>query len=329
MKRALVSGITGQDGSYLAELLLEKGYEVHGLVRRVSVGNTWRIDHILDRLVLHDGDLTERSAVARLIKKSEPDFVFNLAAMSFVKTSFEIPEYTFETNALAVVRLLEEIRNSGRPIRFYQASTSEMFGISPPPQNEQTPFYPRSPYGCAKAFAHWFCVNMRESYDMHISCGILHNHESPRRGEEFVTRKIARAAARIALGLEKEVRLGNVDARRDWGHAKDFVEAMYLMVQQDKPDDYVVATGETHSVAEFSDAAFTHVGLDWKEFVKTDPRYFRPAEVHDLCGDASKARRVLGWTPKTTFKQLVIEMVDAELAALKDAGRRSMTVTAA
>ena len=231
MTRALISGISGQDGSYLAELLLENGYEVHGLVRRVSVGNTWRIDRIKERLVLHDGDITERASLTRILRKCEPDIIFNLAAMSFVKSSFEIPEYTGEANGLAVVQLLEEVRNSGRPVRLYQASTSEMFGSSPPPQNELTPFHPRSPYGCAKAYAHWSCVNMRESYGMHVSCGILHNHESPRRGEEFVTRKIARGAARISLGLDRELRLGNVEARRDWGHARDFVEAMLLMVR--------------------------------------------------------------------------------------------------
>lgn len=313
MKRALITGITGQDGSYLAELLLAKGYEVHGLVRRVSTGGTWRLDPILDRLILHDGDLVERGSVARLFKKSKPDEVYNLAAQSFVKASFEVPEYTGEVDGLAVIRILEEVRNSSYPIRFYQASTSEMFGSSPPPQNESTRFHPRSPYGNAKCFAHWSCVNYRESYGLHVSCGILFNHESERRGEEFVTRKIAKGAARIKRGLQSKLTLGNIDAQRDWGHAKDYVQAMYLMVQQDKADDYVVATGKTRSIREFLDVAFACVGLDWHEYVDTDKDLLRPAEVHALRGDASKAEKVLGWSPTVSFDAMVKEMVDAEM----------------
>lgn len=314
-RRALVTGITGQDGSYLAELLLEKGYEVHGLVRRVSSGSTWRIDSIKDRLILHDGDLLEPGAITRVFERVEPDEVYNLAAMSFVGASFEVPEYTCEVDGMSVIRLLEEIRNSSRPsTRMYQASTSEMFGSSLPPQNESTPFHPRSPYGCAKAFAHHVCVNYREAYGMHVSCGILFNHESERRSTEFVTRKIARGAARIAKGLDTKLVLGNLDARRDWGHAKDYVGAMWRMLQQDKPDDYVIATGETRSVIAFAKAAFGLVGLDWEKYIETDPKYARPADVHDLRGDSSHAREVFGWVPTITFEQLVREMVDAEIA---------------
>jgi GDPmannose 4,6-dehydratase len=313
MRRALITGITGQDGSYLAELLLAKGYEVHGLVRRVSTGGMWRIEHMKDRLILHDGDLVERGSIARLFKKSQPDLVFNLAAQSFVGASFEVPEYTGDVDGLAVVRLLEEVRNSERPIRFYHASTSEMFGSTPPPQDETTRFHPRSPYGNAKCFAHWSCVNYREAYNLHVSCGILFNHESERRGEEFVTRKIAKGAARIKLGLQKNLVLGNLGAQRDWGHAKDYVDAMYLMLQQETPGDYVIATGETRSIREFLDAAFACVDLDWGKYVEIDPRFLRPSEVHALRGDASKARDVLGWRPTISFREMVKEMVDAEL----------------
>jgi GDPmannose 4,6-dehydratase len=317
MKKALITGITGQDGSYLAELLLEKGYEVHGLVRRVSTGGTWRIDHIKDKLVLHDGDLVERGSIARLFKRSRPDCVFNLAAQSFVGASFEVPEYTGDIDGLAVVRLLEEVRNADWPIRFYQASSSEMFGLTPPPQNEMTRFHPRSPYGVAKCAAHWTCVNYRESYKLHISCGILFNHESGRRGEEFVTRKIAKGAARIKLGLDHKLVLGNLEAKRDWGHAKDYVEAMLLMVEQEKPDDYVISTGRTRSIREFLDAAFSCLGLSWDAYVEIDPKFYRPAEVHALCGDASKAKDVLGWRPTISFEAMVKEMVDAELVRAK------------
>ncbi len=317
MKRALITGITGQDGSYLAELLLGKGYEVHGLVRRVSTGGTWRIDPFKDRLVLHEGDLLERGSISRLLKLSEPDELYNLAAMSFVHASFQVPEYTGEADALAVTRLLEAIRDSGRSVRFYQASTSEMFGLSAPPQNELTRLHPRSPYAVAKCYGHHITVNYRESYGMHASCGILFNHESPRRGEEFVTRKIARGAARIHLGLDNELRLGNLDAKRDWGHAREYVEAMWLMLQQEEPGDYVIATGQTHSISTFAQAAFSHLGLDWHDHVKTDPRFLRPAEVFDLCGDASRAYARLGWKPTVTFDQLVSEMVDAEVERAK------------
>jgi GDPmannose 4,6-dehydratase len=319
-KRALITGITGQDGSFLAELLLEKGYEVHGLVRRVSSGGTWRIDPIKDRLILHDGDLVERGSITRLFKKSQPDLVFNLAAQSFVSASFETTEYTADVDGLAVVRLLEEVRNSERPIRFYQASTSECFGSAKPPQSETTRFQPRSPYGAAKCFAHWSCVNAREAFGLHVSCGILFNHESARRGEEFVTRKIARGAARIKLGLQDKLTLGNLDAQRDWGHAKEYVEAMYLMLQQDKPDDYVVATGETRSIRQFLDVAFGCVQLDWHDHVVVDPSFHRPAEVHALCGDATKARTVLGWRPTIRFEAMVEEMVVAELARAEMVG---------
>jgi GDPmannose 4,6-dehydratase len=313
MKRALITGITGQDGSYLAEILLADGYEVHGLVRRVSTGGTWRIDHIKDQLILHDGDLVERGSITRLFKKSQPDLVFNLAAQSFVAASFEVPEYTGDVDGLAVLRLLEEIRNSDRPIRFYHASTSEMFGSSPPPQDEGTRLQPRSPYGAAKCFAHHSVVNYREAYGLHASCGILFNHESSRRGEEFVTRKIARGAARIKLGLQQKLVLGNLDAQRDWGHAKDYVAAMVLMLQQEMADDYVIATGETRSIRQFLDAAFTCVGLDWSGHVDVDKNLYRPAEVHALRGDATKAREKLGWRPTISFDALVKEMVDAEL----------------
>ena len=311
MKRALITGITGQDGSYLAELLLDMGYEVHGLIRRVSSGGTWRIDHLLPRLVLHDGDLLERGSLRRVLDRAKPDEIYNLAAQSFVGASFEVPEYTADADGVAVLRLLEEIRD--KPVRMYQASTSEMFGSTPAPQNEETSFHPRSPYGSAKLFAHASCVNYREAYGLHVSCGILFNHESARRGPEFVTRKIARGAARIKLGLDTELRLGNLDAKRDWGHARDCVKAMHAMLQQDIADDYVIATGRTRTVRDFLDVAFGRVGIDWHAHVVVDPKFFRPAEVNVLCGDASKAARVLGWAPTTSFEALVEEMVEAEL----------------
>jgi GDPmannose 4,6-dehydratase len=317
MRRALITGITGQDGSFLAELLLDKGYEVHGLVRRSSAGNTWRIDGIKDRLILHDGDMMERGAVTRLLRKSEPDEIYNLAGQSYVQASFETPEYTSEVCGLAVTRLLEEIRNSRRPIRMYQASSSEMFGVSPPPQSEQTRFYPRSPYGCAKAYAHYVCVNAREAYGLHVSCGILFNHESSRRGEEFLSRKVARGVARISLGLDHELHLGNLDAIRDWGYAGDYVKAMWQMLQQDRPGDYVIATGKTHSVRELVDLAFGVTNLDWEKYVKTDSRFYRPTEVFDLRGDASLAREHFGWAPTVTFEELVHGMVETEIVRAK------------
>lgn len=314
MKKALITGITGQDGSYLSELLLEKGYEVHGIIRRSSSFNTGRIDHIFDRLTLHHGDLSDSSSVARLLHKIAPDEIYHLGAQSHVRVSFDTPEYTADVTGLATVRLLEAIRESGAKPRFYQASSSEMFGkVQEVPQRETTPFYPRSPYGCAKVFAYWTTVNYRESYGIHASNGILFNHESPRRGETFVTRKIVRAAKRIRFRCQDRLRLGNVDAKRDWGYAKEYVEAMWLMLQQEKPDDYVIATGETHSVREFLEEAFGYLGLDdWHKYVVIDPKYFRPAEVELLIGDPSKAERQLGWKPKTTFKQLVRLMIDAE-----------------
>jgi GDPmannose 4,6-dehydratase len=324
VKKALITGITGQDGSYLAELLLEKGYEVHGIVRRSSSFNTGRIDHIYDdphtpgtRLFLHYGDLNDASSLNLLLKKLRPDEIYNLAAQSHVRVSFDVPEYTGEVTGLGAVRLLEAIRELGlTDTRVYQASSSEMFGASPPPQNEKTPFYPRSPYGCAKVYAYWIGVNYREAYGLHITNGILFNHESPRRGETFVTRKVTRAASRIKLGLQKKLFLGNLDAKRDWGYAKDFVEAMWVMLQQPKSDDYVVATGESHSVRELCELAFSHVGLDYREFVEIDPRYYRPTEVDFLWGDPSKAAKQLGWKPRTTFKELVRIMMasDIELA---------------
>ena len=324
MKKALITGITGQDGSYLAELLLEKGYEVHGIIRRASTFNTGRIDHLYQdphinesRLFLHYGDISDSTNLVRIISKVQPDEVYNLAAQSHVRVSFDIPEYTGDVTALSTVRLLEAIRDTGLETRFYQASSSEMFGrVVEVPQTETTPFYPRSPYGCAKLYAHWITVNYRESYGQFACSGILFNHESPRRGETFVTRKIARAAARIAAGLQDDIYLGNLDAKRDWGYAKEYVEAMWLMLQQDEPDDFVIATGETHSVKEFLDVAFTHVGLDWDRYVKIDPRYYRPAEVDLLIGDASRAEQALGWKPRTTFRELVGMMVDAEMESI-------------
>lgn len=312
--KALITGICGQDGSYLAELLLEKGHEVHGIIRRSSSFNTGRIDHIFDRLHLHHGDLTDASSIARLLHKVAPDEIYHLGAQSHVRVSFDTPEYTGDVTGLGTVRLLEAIHESGARPRFYQASSSEMFGkVRETPQTEKTPFYPRSPYGCAKVFAYWTTVNYRESYGIHASNGILFNHESPRRGETFVTRKIVRAAKRIKAGKQNTLRLGNVDAKRDWGYAKEYVEAMWLMLQQDKPDDYVIATGETHSVREFLEETFDYLGLDdWHNYVEIDPKYFRPTEVDLLLGDPAKAKRQLGWEPKTTFKQLVRLMIDEE-----------------
>ncbi|MGB8932424.1 MAG: GDP-mannose 4,6-dehydratase [Anaeromyxobacteraceae bacterium] len=324
MKKALITGITGQDGSYLAELLLEKGYEVHGIIRRSSSFNTMRIDHIYQdphtpdcRLFLHYGDLNDASSLNYLLKKLRPDEIYNLGAQSHVKVSFDVPEYTGEVTGLGATRLLEAARELDLDTRIYQASSSEMFGASPPPQSERTVFYPRSPYGAAKVYAYWMGVNYREAYGMHVSNGILFNHESPRRGETFVTRKVTRAASRIKLGLQQKLYLGNLEAKRDWGYAKDFVEAMWLMLQQPKGDDYVVATGEAHSVRELCEAAFGHVGLDYREFVEIDPRYFRPTEVDYLLGDPSKAAKQLGWKVRTSFKELVKLMMDAdvELAA--------------
>jgi GDPmannose 4,6-dehydratase len=314
-KRAFITGITGQDGSYLAELLLEKGYDVHGLVRRSSSFNTWRIDHIRDRIALHYGDLVDQYSLVRTLQKLRPDEVYNLAAQSHVKVSFEMPEYTADVTAVGVLRLLDAVREAGLETRVYQAGSSEMFGlVQETPQTEKTPFHPRSPYGCAKVFGHWVAVNYREGYGMHVSNGILFNHESPRRGENFVTRKITLGLAAIKRGDMKELRLGNLDAKRDWGFARDYVEAMWLMLQQPKPDDYVIATGETHSVREFLEEAFSYVGLQWQDYVKVDEKYFRPAEVDLLLGEPSKAKRVLGWRPRVTFKELVRLMVDADMA---------------
>jgi GDPmannose 4,6-dehydratase len=313
-RRALISGITGQDGSYLAELLLEKGYDVHGLVRRSSSFNTWRIDHIRERIGLHYGDLVDQNSLVRTLEAVEPDEVYNLAAQSHVKVSFEMPEYTSDVTAQGVLRVLDAVRELGLKTRVYQAGSSEMFGlVQETPQTERTPFHPRSPYGVSKVFGHWIAVNYREGYGMHVSNGILFNHEGPRRGENFVTRKITMGVASIKKGLSRELRLGNLEARRDWGYAKDYVEAMWLMLQQDTPDDYVIASGETHSVREFLEEAFSYAGLDWREHVVTDPKYLRPAEVDILLGDPAKARAVLGWKPRVSFQQLVRLMVDADM----------------
>jgi GDPmannose 4,6-dehydratase len=315
--RALITGITGQDGSYLAELLLDKGYEVVGMVRRSSTTNFERIAHIQDRLELPPGDLLDESSIIGVIADHRPTEVYNLAAQSFVQTSFGQPVLTGETTALGVTRVLDAIRIVDPSIRFYQASSSEMFGkVQAVPQVEETPFYPRSPYGVAKLYGHWLTVNYRESYDLHASSGILFNHESPRRGLEFVTRKITNAVARIKLGQATEVRLGNLDAQRDWGFAGDYVDAMWRMLQQDEPGDYVVATGETHSVREFCQIAFARAGLDWEEHVVVDERFYRPAEVDLLIGDPAKAKQDLDWEPTTSFRGLVEMMVDADLAAL-------------
>ena len=315
MKKALITGITGQDGSYLAELLLEKGYDVHGLVRRSGSFNTWRIDHVRDQLHLHYGDLIDTSSLIKTLQAVGPDEIYNLAAQSHVKVSFEMPEYTGNSTGTGFLRLLDAVRELGLKSRVYQAGSSEMFGkVIETPQKETTPFYPRSPYAAAKVYAHWIAVNYRESYDMHVSNGILFNHESPRRGENFVTRKITLGLAAIKKGKAKDLHLGNLDAKRDWGFAGDYVEAMWRMLQQDQPDDYVVATGETWSVKDFLLEAFSYAGLDWEKYVVSDPRFFRPAEVDLLLGDPTKARTRLGWKPKVDFKTLVRMMVDADMA---------------
>ena len=313
-KRALITGITGQDGSYLAELLLQKGYHVIGMVRRSSTLNFERIGHLQDQLELVPGDLLDEVSMIQILRAHRPDEVYNLAAQSFVQTSFGQPVLTGETTALGVTRLLDAIRLADHDVRFYQASSSEMFGkVVEVPQRETTPFYPRSPYGVAKVYGHWITVNYRESYGMHANSGILFNHESPRRGLEFVTRKIAYGAARIKLGLDRELRLGNLDAQRDWGFAGDYVDAMWRMLQRDEPGDFVVATGETHSVREFCEVAFGHLDLDWQDHVVIDERFFRPAEVELLVGDPALARETLGWQPRTSFAQLVQMMVEADV----------------
>jgi GDPmannose 4,6-dehydratase len=332
-KRALITGITGQDGSYLTEFLLAKGYEVHGVMRRASLFNTDRIDHLYHdphyegaKLSLHYGDLTDGTALRRVLEAVDPDEIYNLGAQSHVKVSFEVPEYTAEAVALGTLRLIETVRDhvmhGGRPVRFFQSGSSEMFGSAPPPQSERTPFYPRSPYGVSKAAAHWFAVNYREAYGLFICNGILFNHESPRRGETFVTRKVTRAVGRIKEGLQDKVYLGNLEARRDWGFAGDYVEAMWLMLQQEAPEDYIVATGEAHSVRDLVELAFAAAGLDWRNHVAVDARYFRPTEVDALRGDAGKARRMLGWQPRVQFADLVHMMVAHDL----DLARRERTV---
>lgn len=324
MKKALITGITGQDGSYLAELLLSKGYEVHGTIRRASSFNTARIDHLYTdphingvRLFLHYGDIADSTNLIKLLYRIQPDEIYHLAAQSHVRVSFDIPEYTGDVTGLGTIRILEAIRETGLKARFYQASSSEMFGkVRETPQTERTPFYPRSPYGAAKIYAYWTTVNYREAYGMFAANGILFNHESPRRGETFVTRKITRAVARIKANLQNKLYLGNLDAKRDWGYAKEYVEAMWLILQQDAPDDYVIATGETHSVREFLTEAFSYADLDWRDYVENDPKYLRPAEVELLVGDARKARETLGWEPKVTFKELVRLMVDADMSLI-------------
>ncbi|MEI0798001.1 GDP-mannose 4,6-dehydratase [Brachyspira intermedia] len=324
MKKALITGITGQDGSYLTELLLEKGYEVHGIIRRSSSFNTERIDHLYSdphindvKMFLHYGDLSDSSNLSRLLERIQPDEIYNLAAQSHVRVSFDMPEYTADVTGLGTIRLLDAIKETQIKTRFYQASTSELYGkVVETPQTEKTPFYPRSPYACAKVYSYWITVNYRESYDMYACNGILFNHESPRRGETFVTKKITHAIARILNKEQDKLYLGNLDSKRDWGYAKDYVEAMWLMLQQDKADDYVIATGETHSVREFLDEAFGLVGLDWKKYVEIDPRYYRPAEVDLLLGDPTKAKEKLGWQPKTTFKELVKIMLDYDLKSV-------------
>ena len=330
MKRALITGITGQDGSYLAELLLEKGYEVHGIIRRASTFNTSRIDHLYQdphindvRLFLHYGDIGDSTNLIKLLYRLQPDEVYHLAAQSHVRVSFDIPEYTGDVTGLGTIRILEAIRETQLKTKFYQASSSEMYGkVRETPQTELTPFYPRSPYATAKVYSYWTAVNYRESYGMFVCNGILFNHESPRRGETFVSRKITQAAARIAAGLQERLFLGNLDAQRDWGYAKEYVEAMWLMLQQKEPDDYVIATGESYAVHEFLAEAFNYVGLDWHELVDIDPKYYRPAEVDLLLGNASKAKKTLGWEPKTKFKDLVRLMMDADmLLTQKEKGR--------
>jgi GDPmannose 4,6-dehydratase len=324
-KKALVTGITGQDGSYLAEVLLERGYEVHGMVRRASTISRIRIDHIEHahpydgqhaRFFLHYGDMTDSGGLHRLVETVQPDEIYNLAAQSHVQISFDQPEYTMEVIALGTTRLLEAIRFSGRPIRFYQSSTSEMFGLAPAPQRESTPFHPRSPYAAAKVCAHMITVNYREARGLFACCGILFNHESPRRGENFVTRKVTRGVAQILAGTAHELRLGNLDAKRDWGHARDYVHAMWLMLQQEQPDDYVIATGVSRSVRELVETAFGLVGLDWRDHVVVDPAYVRPADVQDLRGDARKARDHLGWTATTKFDELIQEMLERDIASV-------------
>ncbi|WP_157153520.1 GDP-mannose 4,6-dehydratase [Brachyspira murdochii] len=321
MKKALITGITGQDGSYLAELLLDKGYEVHGIIRRSSSFNTERIDHLYRdphindvKMFLHYGDLSDSSNLSRLLEKIQPDEIYNLAAQSHVRVSFDMPEYTADVVGLGTIRILDAIKETQIKTRFYQASTSELYGkVVETPQTEKTPFYPRSPYACAKLYSYWITVNYRESYNMYACNGILFNHESPRRGETFVTKKITHAIARILNKEQDKLYLGNLDSKRDWGYAKDYVEAMWLMLQQENADDYVIATGETHSVREFLDEAFGLVGLDWKKYVEIDPRYYRPAEVDLLLGDSTKAKEKLGWKPKTTFKELVKIMLEYDL----------------
>ena len=328
MKKALILGITGQDGSYLADLLLSKGYEVHGIIRRASTFNTARLEHIYDdshqtgvKLFLHYGDLSDGTGLRRILAAVQPDEVYNLGAQSHVRVSFDQPEYTADVVATGTLRLLESIRDyektTNQKVRIYQAGSSEMFGSTPPPQSETTPFHPRSPYSASKVAAFWYCVNYRESYDMFITNGILFNHESPRRGETFVTRKITRAACRIMLGLQKELHLGNLESKRDWGFAGDYVDAMWRMLQTDTPGEYVIATGKSYSVADFLDAAFEQLNLDWKKYVKFDARYLRPAEVDHLLGDSTKARKELGWEPKTDFKQLVKLMIDSDMELAK------------
>jgi GDPmannose 4,6-dehydratase len=318
MPRALVTGCSGQDGSYLCEFLLEKGYDVHGIVRRASAPNTSRIDHIKDSLTLHSGDMSDASSLSRIVQQVLPHEIYNLAAQSDVHSSFGLPYYTGDIDALGVLRLLEAVRKHAPEAKFYQAGTSELFGkVQQIPQRESTPFYPRSPYGIAKQFGYWSTVNYREAYSIFACNGILFNHESPRRGENFVTRKITKAVARIANGEKVKVTLGNLDARRDWGYAKEYVESMYLMLQHPHPDDYVIATGETHTVREFLQEAFNLIGRDWEQYVIIDHKYFRPTEVDVLQGDASKAKKELGWAPKTDFKQLVKLMVEADLKELK------------
>ena len=326
-KRALITGITGQDGSYLAELLLSKGYEVHGLIRRASTFNTSRIDHLYvdphelgAKLFLHYGDITDGSRLVTLLNQVAPDEVYHLAAQSPARVSFDEPEYTGDTTGLGSIRILEAIRMIGLDCRYYQASSSEMFGAAPPPQSEQTAFYPRSPYGAAKVYSYWVTRNYREAYGMFAVNGILFNHESPRRGETFVTRKITRAVARIKAGLESEVFMGNLDAVRDWGYAPEYVEAMWMTLQHDTPDDYVVATGDAYSVRDFVRFSFEHAGLDWQEYVRFDERYLRPTEVDSLIGDSTRARTVLGWEPKVTTPELARIMVDADVAALETEG---------
>jgi GDPmannose 4,6-dehydratase len=324
-KRAFITGITGQDGSYLAEQLLARGYEVHGLLRRASTFNTSRLAQIYRDpheadvpLVLHYGDLSDGVSLTNLVRRLEPDEVYHLGAQSHVRVSFDTPEYTAQTTGLGTLRILEAIRASGVQTRFYQASSSEMFGAAPPPQDERTPFHPRSPYGVAKVFGYWTTVNYREAYGLFAVNGVLFNHESPRRGETFVSRKITRAVARIMAGLQSTLYLGNLEAKRDWGYAPDYTAAMWQMLQQDQPEDFVIATGESHTVREFLDLAFERVGLEWGKYVEVDPRYYRPSEVDHLRGDASKAERVLGWKPRTRFRELVELMVDADMQLLED-----------